>query len=82
MSATDPKRTLGSICGVASVSRRAHPQPALVLVELTGASEERGIRAVEKIPGTVILEPPLPRLETRDNRMARGRVVFGCMLIW
>jgi hypothetical protein len=40
------------------------------------------LRAVEEFSSTVVVKPPLARLEARDYRVTRSRVMFGCMLIW
>ena len=39
-------------------------------------------RAGEEFFGTIIVKPPLVRLETRDDRMTRSGAMFRCMLIW
>jgi hypothetical protein len=31
---------------------------------------------------TIVVKPMLARLETRDNRVTRGGVMFRCMLTW
>ena len=36
----------------------------------------------KEIPCTVVVEPPLSWLETRDNWVTRGRVMFRGVLIW
>jgi hypothetical protein len=50
-------------------------QPVRAQVDLTGANEERK-DSDKKIPCTVIVKPPLPRLETGDNRMTSSCVMF------
>jgi hypothetical protein len=40
------------------------------------------MRTGKEIPCAVIVEPPLSRLETRDNWVTRGRVMFRRVLIW
>jgi len=39
------------------------------------------LRAGEGIFCTIVVKPPLARLETRDYRVTRSGV-FRCMLIW
>ena len=39
-------------------------------------------RAGEKFFGTIVVEPSLARLETRDDRVTRSGEVFGGMLVW
>src|ERR1700722_6512093 len=40
------------------------------------------LRAGEEFFSTIIVEPMLAGLETRDYRVTRGGAVFRCMLIW
>jgi hypothetical protein len=40
------------------------------------------LRAVDEFLRAIVVKPPLTRLETRDDRMARGGVMFRCVLIW
>ena len=39
------------------------------------------LRAAKRVSGTVVVEPPLARLEARDYRVTRSGVMFRCMLI-
>src|SRR5580700_11905472 len=38
--------------------------------------------AGEGLLRTIVVKPPLARLETRDNRVTRGGEMFRCMLTW
>src|SRR5438477_13149815 len=40
------------------------------------------LRAVEELSGAIVVKPSLGRLEARDDRVTRSRVVFRCMLAW
>ena len=40
------------------------------------------LRAGEELLRTIVIKPPLARLETRDYRVTRSGVMFRCMLIW
>lgn len=40
------------------------------------------IRAGEEFFSTIIVKPPLARLEARDYRVTRSGVMFRRMLIW
>ena len=40
------------------------------------------LRAGEELFCTVVVKPPLARLEARDYRVTRSGVMFRCMLIW
>src|SRR5579871_5816373 len=40
------------------------------------------LRAGEEFSGTIIVKPSLARLEARDDRVTRSRVVFRSMLTW
>src|ERR1700720_1090063 len=40
------------------------------------------LRAGEGFLGTIVVKPPLARLETRDNRVTGGGEMFRCMLTW
>ncbi len=38
--------------------------------------------AGEELLCTIVVKPPLARLEARDYRVTRSGVMFRCMLIW
>jgi hypothetical protein len=40
------------------------------------------LRAGEELLRTIVVKPPLARLETRDYRMTRSGAMFRCMLMW
>src|SRR3954452_24418710 len=40
------------------------------------------LRARETLSRAIIVKPSFARLEARDDRMARRRVVFQCVLVW
>jgi hypothetical protein len=40
------------------------------------------LRAGEELPSTIVVKPSLARLEARDYRVTRSRVMFRCVLIW
>jgi len=40
------------------------------------------LRAGDEFSSTIVVKPPLARLEARDYRMTRSGVMFRCMLIW
>ena len=42
----------------------------------------RQLRAGDEFFSTIVVKPPLARLEARDYRMTRSGVMFRCMLVW
>jgi hypothetical protein len=40
------------------------------------------LRAGEEFFCTIVVKPPLARLEARDYRVTRSGAMFRCMLIW
>ena len=56
--------------------------PVRAPIDPTDASEEPELRAGDELPCTIVVKPPLTRLETCDYRMTRSGVMFRCMLIW
>ena len=40
------------------------------------------LRAVEELARAIVVKPSLVRLEARDDRVPRSRVVSRCMLTW
>ena len=64
-----------------AVASRVAGRPGRRLIQRTRVRSVK-LRAGEELLCTIVVKPPLARLETRDYRVTFSDVMFRCMLMW